>query len=263
MKEKLSEKLSEELRKLQYANKKVKQELVSAPEGGLRLGKSRGKTQYFRYTREDGKQYITKENQGLAQMLAQKDYNEKVLQYTEKSIKLINKLLEEYEDDKLEKIYLSEHPMRQTLIAPVEPTYNQRVEKWLAAPMSGKGFIEEAAIIMTNGGVRVRSKSEKIIADYFESVGIQYKYECPLYLKPYGIIYPDFTFMSKYTSEEIYWEHEGMMDNPEYSRSAIQKIELYEKNGILPGQNLILTYEYSTSSVNMEIVKMLTERYLL
>ena len=70
--EKLSEKLSEELRKLQYANQKVKQELVSAPEGGLRLGKSRGKTQYFRYTREDGKQYITKENQGLAQMLAQK-----------------------------------------------------------------------------------------------------------------------------------------------------------------------------------------------
>jgi len=263
VKEKLSEELSENLRKLKYANQKVKKELVSAPEGSLRLGKSMGKTQYFRYTREEGKQYISKDNQELAQILAQKDYDEKILRYTEKSIKCIEKLLEEYEDNKLEKIFLAEHPMRQTLITPVEPTYNQRIEKWLAAPPAGKGFSEEAPIITTNKGVRVRSKSEKIIADYFESVGIRYKYECPLFLKPYGVIYPDFTFISKNTGEEIYWEHEGMMDNPEYSKSAIQKIELYEKNGILPGENLILTFEYSTSSVNMSLVKMLAERYLL
>lgn len=109
----------------------------------------------------------------------------------------------------------------------------------------------------------MRSKSEKILADYFESEGISYKYECPLKLKPYGTIYPDFTFISRKTGQEIYWEHEGMMDNPEYAKNAVQKIELYEKNGLYPGERLILTFETSTNVINTEILKKLTRRYLL
>ena len=65
------------------------------------------------------------------------------------------------------------------------------------------------------------------------------------------------------TGGEIYWEHEGMMDNPDYAKSAIKKIELYENNGIFPGENLILTFESSASVVNMNVVKELTDRYLL
>lgn len=29
------------------------------------------------------------------------------------------------------------------------------------------------------------------------------------------MVYPDFTFLSRRTGEEIYWEHEGMMDKPD------------------------------------------------
>lgn len=131
----------------------------------------------------------------------------------------------------------------------------------MSIPFKGKGFAEGAPVIMTNSGIRVRSKSEKILADYFDSLGIKYKYECPLYLKGYGTVYPDFTFLSR-MGKEIYWEHEGMMDNPDYAKAAVQKIETYEKNGIFPGENLILTFETTASIINTELVKELTIRYL-
>ena len=69
---------------------------------------------------------------------------------------------------------------------------------------------------------------KKILADYFYYHNIPYKYECPLKLKGYGVVYPDFTFCLK-TGKEIYWEHDGMMDDTIYVQNAIKKIEAYEK----------------------------------
>ena len=101
------------------------------------------------------------------------------------------------------------------------------------------------------------------MGDYFESTGLKYKYECPVCLEPYGMVYPDFTFLSEKTRKIVYWEHEGMMDNADYAKAAIQKIELYEKNGIFPGENLILTFETSTSGINMELVRKQVQKYLI
>lgn len=75
-------------------------------------------------------------------------------------------------------------------------------------------------------------------------------------------MYPDFTFLSPRTGQEIYWEHEGMMDKQEYARSAVRKIELYMKNGIYPGERLILTFETEQSMLNQKILESLAERYL-
>ena len=145
----------------------------------------------------------------------------------------------------------------------MEETFQQRLEKWISQPYERKGFTDETPVIMINNGLRVRSKSEKIMADYFDSIGLAFKYECPLYLKSYGIIYPDFTFLSRRTGKEMYWEHEGMLDNPEYAKNAVKKIELYETNEIYSGDRLILTFETSTSYINTEVMKNLTGKYLL
>ena len=53
------------------------------------------------------------------------------------------------------------------------------------------------------------------------------------------------------------------MDDPEYARKAIRKIETYEKNGILPGKNLILTFETSRDVLDMNIVQKLVREYLI
>ena len=116
---------------------------------------------------------------------------------------------------------------------------------------------------MTNRGERVRSKSEKILADYFFQKGIIYKYECPLYLKSIGVVHPDFTFLSRKTRQEIYWEHDGRMDDPIYAQNAVRKIQAYEKNGIYPGERLILTFETTKNVLDMELVEKLVSRYLM
>ena len=127
---------------------------------------------------------------------------------------------------------------------------------------TGKEFPEGTPVIRTERGERVRSKSEKILADYFSRHGIPYKYECPLYLKGTGLVHPDFTFLSRKSGQEIYWEHDGRMDDPEYARNAIRKIQAYEANGIYPGERLILTFETSKIVLDMKLIEKLVCRYL-
>ena len=82
-------------------------------------------------------------------------------------------------------------------------------------------------------------------------------------LKGYGVVYPDFTFLSKKTGKEIYWEHDGMMDDTIYVQNAIKKIEAYEKNYIFPGERLILTFETSQSVLRNDIIETMVEKYIL
>lgn len=261
----IKKQLIDEQERLAQIIKRTKQELQNVPEGTLRISKSQGCPQYYHCKKGSSHNgvYLPQKEIELARQLAQKSYNEKILRYAEKTYMKISRLLTDYEDEKLEQIFLSEHPERQKLITPVEATFMQKLEQWIAQPYISKEFSAESPVILTNNGLRVRSKSEKILADYFDSMGLAFKYECPLHLKPFGTIYPDFTFLSERTGKEIYWEHEGMLDNPDYAKSAVKKIELYEMNGILQGENLILTFETSTSVMNTEIIKKLTRRYLL
>ena len=108
----------------------------------------------------------------------------------------------------------------------------------------------------------VPSKSEKIMADYFYRKGIEYKYESPLFLKGMGIVYPDFTFLSKKKGEEIYWEHNGKVDDPTYAKKMVRKIHAYENNGIFQGERLILTYETEQTILNSNKIEQLVKRYL-
>ncbi len=154
------------------------------------------------------------------------------------------------------------HRGRQKLIKPVEETWEQKYESWKNLNYEGKAFEEGASLILTERGERVRSKSEKILADFFYHNGIEYKYEKPLILKGVGTVYPDFTFLSRKTGKEIYWEHDGRMDDPLYSKAAVRKINTYIKNEILPGDRLILTYETAATPLQMECVKTLVRFYL-
>ncbi len=260
----LREQLLLERERLNLLHSKATNNLVDSPKGTLRLGKSQGCIQYLHYREDTGPngEYIHKNNMELARKLAQKSYDEKIKKLTTKRLRQVDAILKDFSKDEILEVFLSEHPERQKLIVPVEETYEQKLNRWLSQPYTGKGFAEDMVVITTDNGLRVRSKSERFMADYFDSIGIKYKYECPLILKPYGVVFPDFTFLSQRTGKEIFWEHEGMLDNPEYAQTAAKKIELYEKNGIFPGENLILTFETATHILDKKILEMLVQRYL-
>ena len=232
--------LIEEKIHLEKLIKICKAQLEDVPEGRLRVSMDKGRIRYFKCTNENKiGTYINKENRDIARKLAQKEYNQKILTKALRRLKQITNILKDYEDKE------------------------NKVEEWKRIEYTGKEFREDAVEIYTQNGERVRSKSEKILADYFYYHNIPYKYECPLKLKGYGVVYPDFTFLSKKTGKEIYWEHDGMMDDTIYVQNAIKKIEAYEKNDIFPGERLILTFETSQSVLRNDIIETMVEKYIL
>lgn len=214
----------------------------------------------FNWTAEAVTNVLDKE---LPKRLAQKGYNKAVVKKGEARLKQIKRITKNYSDDEIEKIYTSMNKARQLLVTPIEPTWDQLLTKWYEEEYQGKEFKEGTPLILTEKGERVRSKSEKILADYFYRKNILYKYEKPLHLKGYGTVYPDFTFLSKKTYQEIYWEHEGMMDKQDYTRAAVRKIELYQINHIYPGDRLIITFETEQNVLNSKIIENLIEKYLI
>ena len=92
---------------------------------------------------------------------------------------------------------------------------------------------------------------------------IPYVYEQPLYLKGYGYVVPDFKILNVRTKKEYYLEHFGMMDDYEYAKNAIKKIECFQKNEIYPGEKLLITLEASDSPLNMIILEKMVNKYLL
>ena len=186
-----------------------------------------------------------------------------MLRLAEKRLNQVKKILKDYEDDEIEEIFLKEHRVRQALIQPIELTWEQTLEEWKSKEYQAKGYGDGMSMIMTERGERVRSKSEKIMADYFYRNKIEYKYECPIYLKGMGVVYPDFTFLSPKLRKEIYWEHCGMVDDPSYARNMVRKIDAYENTGIFIGERLILTYETEQSILSTKKIEQMIEKYLL
>ena len=257
--------LLEEQRRLEKILEKANEQLLSAPEGTVRISNSNGHTQFYLCNKESNQcgSYISKTDSELVRQLGQKSYARKIHQISEKRLNQIKRITKDYDDEEIEKIFSEMHAERKKIVKPIVETWEQELAGWMEKEYQGKQFGEGSPVIFTDRGERVRSKSEKILADYFYRHNISYKYECPLLLQGMGIVYPDFTFLSPKTREEIYWEHDGKMDDSVYARNAIRKIEAYEKNGIYMGDRLIVTFETSESVLNTNMIEKIVQRFLM
>jgi hypothetical protein len=94
-------------------------------------------------------------------------------------------------------------------------------------------FLEERLIHRTRRGEAVRSKSEVIIADLLYSKKIDYAYERRLVGSDGTIRYPDFTIEDEDSGVTIYWEHLGLMGDPNYARRWGDKAAWYEGQSVV------------------------------
>lgn len=257
----MEEFLKEKLAELEKLKVKAEKSLEKAPEGSLVLSSSNGAEQYYHRTergQSKGK-YIPAEKRKFAMALAQKDYDQKLLKAVGRDQKKIGKMLELLKGLEVSKVYEELAEPRKKLVKSYVLTDEQYVEKWLSVKYSGKTFLPDTPMIKTERGERVRSKAEKILADKFYAMGIPYRYEYPVKVKGYGMVYTDFTLLNIAERKEIYFEHFGMMDNPEYCQNAILKLEEYAKSGIVLGKNLLVTFETSQQAVDMVSVEKMLE----
>lgn len=215
-------------------NQEIDQRIKKAPEGSLRCCKKRNKIQYYHRTKDMENlskildRYIKKEEMDQAKLLAQKGYDKCVKEWIENCLNRICLLRESYQIHELEKIYENLNDYRKELVTPIFLSDEDYAKQWLDIDYPQKGFKEDAPEIFTEKGERVRSKSEKIIADKFYIKKIPYRYEYPVSLKDYGTVHPDFIVLNKRTRKEYLWEHLGMMDNI----FCILSIRLYSMYGL-------------------------------
>jgi hypothetical protein len=94
-------------------------------------------------------------------------------------------------------------------------------------------FFEDRLIHRTLREELVRSKSEVIIANMLHDRQIDYVYEKELRLGGESR-YPDFTIEDDDSGLVYYWEHCGMLHDPEYKARWEQKVGWYKKHGIVP-----------------------------
>ena len=262
----------EEIKKLLEAREKelikLKQEkekaLQNVPKGALRICNSGNKTQY--YYREEPEDhsgtYISVKQQELISKLAQKEYDQKVLRAVNQELTVVQRYLTGCPTATAEQVYERLHIKRQKLIHPIRESDEAYIKKWESAEYQTKGFDINIPEFYTAKGERVRSKSELIIADLLNKEEIPYRYEASVYLKGWGLVYPDFTVLNVKKRQEFYWEHLGMMDDSSYAEKALQKISMYEQNGIFPGEKLIITYETRKSPLNQKQLANIIEHYM-
>lgn len=205
--------------------------------------------------------FLQKSEMDLVRKLAQKSYDEKVLRIAEKRLQQMKSLVGTYHDNEIEEVYKKEHPARKALVIPVEPTEEQLEMEWYRREYKGKEFQEGMPVIITEKGERVRSKTEKCWQTSFIEKKSYIDMKTIIFKRIWDCL-PGFYILFQKKRKEIYWEHEGMMDNPEYARAAIRKIESYEKNGIYPGENLILTFETQQNVLDFKIIEEMIDRYL-
>ena len=235
--------------------------LAKAPEGSVKVKKHGKGMQFYHRTSPDSTNgvYIPVANRELAVSLIEKRYHKRLLAAARKQLDAIHRFLKNYDVNALKDVYAGEAAERQKILLSgmltKELLPDQEYAKiWQAESYQGKAFHENAAVHYTQKHEQVRSKSEVLIANILFQKKIPYHYEHPLQLGS-TTIHPDFTVLRVSDRTSLYWEHLGMMDDNEYRNHALQRIRLYEKHGILPGDRLILTMETFKMPLNAVTVE--------
>ena len=135
------------------------------------------------------------------------------------------------------------------------------VQKWLSEEYVHKPVPDDESMpeYLTDRGERVRSKSELMLANKMNSYGIPYQYEYPLQLQGFGLIHPDFRILLARSGRVVYLEHNGMMSDPMYLDSFMKRQAAYIRNGMIPGRDVIFTFESADHPLDSKVINRLCE----
>ena len=263
----LYETMMERKKLLEYVINETEANLKKAPEGMLyTIERNKGQS-YQYYLRDSNKSdkpiYLQKSQAELIQSLAQKKYDSRVRRAAEIEYNAINTFMSRVEKDMIKDIFSAQSKGEQCMVTPIMYDDDTYIKIWQEGEYKGRPFMEDSPEFYTDRGERVRSKSEVLIANTLNKNGIPYKYEFPLTLKNGITIYPDFTVLKIKTRKTFLWEHLGMMDDMEYVRVAIRKLDSYRESDIYLGNDLLLTHETSKSPLTSTTIENTIRNYLM
>lgn len=250
--------IKEEYCRINKEVEEIQDKLKELPTGTLQCIHD-GK--YLRWYRceEKIRKYIPKKNRELAERLAYKKYLLNQISNLKQEKTAIEYYLKHHRSQKENEILNPTSPYYQLLKTYFMPI-NEEQKNWINEPFKRNEKYKEQLINKSISGNVVRSKSEMMIDMYLYMNKIPFRYECILHLKELDL-FPDFTIMHPTTGKLYYWEHFGLMDNPEYCKNVCSKIQLYASNNIIPTINLIMTFETKEYPLNTETIEKIVKEY--
>lgn len=255
----LYEKILDERNKLDKKISSLQKKITKMPSGTLVCTKN---SKHFKWYHRDKNQYeyIPKSQQDFAKKLALKTYYSSMiddLSHEKNALDSYLKKHKKYSSDDLLKnkeflLLLSSHFL----------PLSEELRLWSLEKYESNPYSPESLIHPSSSGYLLRSKSEANIFSFLHGNSIPFRYEVPLALGNHTI-YPDFTIRHPGTGEFYYWEHFGMMDNPEYSKKTFSKIAEYNEHGIVPSVNLIMTFETKKHPLGIDTIEKVATEYFL
>ena len=248
--------ITEEIRIIEEELNRISDEIIKlnkkAPQGARLRAAKHGKVyQYFLRTKDSGINgiYLKKDNVKTAAVLAQIEYDEHLAMILRRELDALMLIKESWVDSPY---ILAKNKMavgKRELVSLPYVSDESYITNWRNQIYEKLNFREGYPEYFTRQGLRVRSKSEVLIADMLDEMAIPYLYEKPLQLMT-GTVHPDFTLLNIKERKELYWEHFGMMDEIEYRNIAFNKIRNYESSGLYQYDSVIWTYESGNNPIN-------------
>jgi len=253
-------------------------ELNNTPAGKLSQVKRNGKMTYFQVVplitegrigekRINGrreKRISINKRPDIIRGLARKAYLETEIEILKHDIELIEKVanmyIDNFADDILTKMPERIKQLPETyFFKPSRNLYDkttsmlaEQMKKWAEEPFEQSTYKPELKDKTTARGIKVRTKSEVIVSEKLDSFKLPHRYEQMIYIDNYAFS-PDFTILTK--KGVYYWEHAGKVNDPRYLSHHKWKMGMYERAGIVPWKNLIVTYDDENGGIDTRIIE--------
>lgn len=259
-------KKEKELKEIEARMKGIRRE---GPEGTLQVSTIRGCYRYYRNLagetgEESVREYLPQKEHSLAAQMAQGEYDKSFCRELDRQLHMVQRMLKNYDSQRLSDTYEKMHPGKKIFVKPYHMGDEAFRKQWIEKAYEKNPYPFDEKEVLTEGGERVRSKSEAFIADRLRQYGIPYRYEAALATWGGKVLYPDFTILNVRKRTIYYWEHFGRMDDPEYvNKQCIKKLEEMREMGIFPGKNLICTFESTAYPFAGRGVNDLIEEFLI
>ena len=243
----------------------LKEELKALPEGELYVYTRDSVRHYYKRlpkvgNRKKERRIGIKKDPYTLTALTRKKYVLTSLEVLEKNVELIAGLISQYlpaDENSVMGEFLEKYPEL------ADGVYHGRkeIEDWGEWQPKAEIYHPENLKSTASDGSGRRSLGELLIGAKLDHNKISYRYEMPAHPDlPY---IPDFTVMRPRDRKLIYWEHFGLINDKDYMERNRKKLLDYESVGIVPWENLIITYNQSDGGINERLIDAMIEAWLL
>lgn len=225
---------------------KCHQEISKLPDGKLSIAKNNQFTKWYVYYKDKERALLPKKETQLASDLARKRILEETMKEYQQELKAVDRYLSLCVRDEDSFYSTPEFHLYNSLILDNNLDPTDKAFQWANSEYRTNEYHPENKIHPGASGKMLRSLSEAMIDVMLTQAGIPFRYENEIVIDNTPF-YIDFTIYKAKTEEFRYWEHNGMMDVPDYYKRAFAREEKLCSAGIIPGINLINTYATKSS----------------